>query len=281
MFSVCVRTVQRIWLQAMTSFSNGVVVDVSNKKPKRVGRKRVQIDCSKVSEIPLRQQTNIRSLSFAMQVAKSTLHRRIKEGFIRPHSNALTPYLLEENKRQGLYTWFYMSKELEKYYLLPEEAEPVRTCKSKRFITKVMFLAAVARPRFDTSRNEMFLGKIGIYPFTCKAHAKQSSKNHVAGTLKTKPMWSVTKEDNAKPHVNPLDTKFLEDAAKDGFDIRLSFQPPNSPDLNVLDLGFFRAIQSLQYQQAPKTVDELVDAVEKAFNELPTEALNHIFRTLQ
>ncbi|XP_059654902.1 uncharacterized protein LOC132301682 [Cornus florida] len=102
MFSVCVRTVQRIWQQAMTSFSNGFVVDVSDKKPKRVGRKRVQIDCSKVSEIPLRQRTNIRSLSFAMQVAKSTLHRRIKEGFIRPHSNVLKPYLSEENKKARL-----------------------------------------------------------------------------------------------------------------------------------------------------------------------------------
>ncbi len=41
--------------------------------------------------------------------------------------------------------WFYLTKGLEKYYLLPDEAEPVRSCKSKRFITKVMFLAVVAR----------------------------------------------------------------------------------------------------------------------------------------
>lgn len=29
--------------------------------------------------------------------------------------------------------------------------------------------------------------------------------------------------------------------------IRMLYQPPNSPDLNVLDLGFFAAIQSIQY----------------------------------
>ena len=40
--------------------------------------------------------------------------------------------------------WFYMSKESEKYYLLPQEQEPLRTCKSERFIVKVMVLAAVA-----------------------------------------------------------------------------------------------------------------------------------------
>lgn len=40
-------------------------------------------------------------------------------------------------------------------------------------------------------------------------------------------------------------------------------QPPNSPDLNVLDLGFFRAIQSLKYKEASKTIDELVSGVGK------------------
>lgn len=34
--------------------------------------------------------------------------------------------------------------------------------------TKVMFVAAVARPRFDVNGNEEFSGKIGIFPFTIK-----------------------------------------------------------------------------------------------------------------
>jgi len=42
-----------------------------------------------------------------------------------------------------------MTKEAEKYYLLAEEEDPQRYCQSKRFISKVMFVAAVARPRFD------------------------------------------------------------------------------------------------------------------------------------
>ena len=40
-------------------------------------------------------------------------------------------------------------------------------------------------------------------------------------------------QDNAKPHIDPNDAKFLNTAIKDGFDIRLLCQPPNSPDLNV------------------------------------------------
>ncbi|KAH7836835.1 hypothetical protein Vadar_006228 [Vaccinium darrowii] len=95
--------------------------------------------------------------------------------------------------------WFFLSRESEKFYLLPEEREPLGTCKSKRFITKVMFLAAVARPRFDATRNEEFSG----------------------------------------------------------------------------------AIQTLQYQEAPTTIDELVNAVEKSFESLSSENLNQVFLTLQ
>ncbi|KAH7858199.1 hypothetical protein Vadar_021189 [Vaccinium darrowii] len=91
----------------------------------------------------------------------------------------------------------------------------------------------------------------------------------------------LIQQDNARPHIHEFDAKFLEEASKDGFDIHLVFQPPNSPDLNVLDLGFFRAIQTLQYQQAPKNVDELVSAVMRAFEELPSERLENVFLTLQ
>ena len=88
-------------------------------------------------------------------------------------------------------------------------------------------------------------------------------------------------QDNAKPHIDVADKDFIEAATKDGFDIRLCFQPPNNPDLNVLDLSFFRAIQTLQHQEAPKTVDELVFAVHNAFDKLPSKELNFIFLTLQ
>ncbi|KAK4593626.1 hypothetical protein RGQ29_017650 [Quercus rubra] len=175
--------------------------------------------------------------------------------------------------------WFYMSKESEKYYLLPQEQEPLRTCKSKRFIAKVMVLAAVACPRFDSSRNQQFDGKIGIFPFTCKEPAKRSSKNRVAANKWPRDTEDIVfiQQDNAGPHIDPNDAEFLEAASSDGFKIHLSYQPPNSPDMNVLDLGFFRAIQSLQQQEALSTVDELVNAIEKAFNELPPQTLNRVF----
>lgn len=45
--------------------------------------------------------------------------------------------------------WFYMTKLKEKFYLLPNERPPEHLTKSKKFIPKVMFMAVVARPRYD------------------------------------------------------------------------------------------------------------------------------------
>ncbi|GJZ05793.1 hypothetical protein Tco_0539586 [Tanacetum coccineum] len=174
-----------------------------------------------------------------------------------------------------------------------------------------MFLAAVARPRYDDFGNKVFSGKIGIFPLTTLEPAKRSSKNRVAGTLETKPILSVTKDvtrlwliekvlpairakwptshtgpifiqqDNAKPHIAVNDSEFVKAASHDRFDIRLRFQPPNSPDLNVLDLGIFRAIQSLQEQESLRNIDELLSAVQTTFENMPSHELNNVFLTLQ
>ena len=58
-------------------------------------------------------------------------------------------------------------------------------------------------------------------------------------------------------------------------------QPPNSPDFNILDLGFFNVIQSLQHQEAPTSIDELVSCVEQAFNKLSRETLDNTFLSYQ
>lgn len=77
-------------------------------------------------------------------------------------------------------------------------------------------------------------------------------------------------QDNARTHVGCGDKEFHEAREKTGFDIRLMCQPSNSPDINILDLGFFSAIQSLQHQTCPKTVEDLVHTVEESFSEYPT-----------
>jgi len=51
--------------------------------------------------------------------------------------------------------------------------------------------------------------------------------------------------DNARLYLGEEDV--IDDLHKDGFQISFKFQPTNNPDMNVLDLGFFTSIQSLQH----------------------------------
>ncbi|XP_024628802.2 uncharacterized protein [Medicago truncatula] len=261
-FSVPILSVQRIWKRAKDC---GAHVDVSHKMS-RGGRKRVEIDLEKIRDVPLHKRTTIESLAHALDVKKTTLFRLIKSGKIRKHSNAIKPFLKEENKRARLQFCIKMIDANS----IPNNPTFVGICVSKNFLPKVMFLAAVARPRFDSHRNVTFDGKIGVFPFVIREPAKRTSVNRVAGTMETKPILSVTRaiirsfyinkvlpsvmdkwpiedignpifiqQDNARTHIDIDDEEFCEAAKKNGFDIRLMCQPPNSPELNVLDLGFF------------------------------------------
>lgn len=171
-FGVCSKTISRIWKRGLRLMVNGSTVDVSSRILGKKGRQKVEIDVSRVANIPKRRRKTIRSLAYALDMSKTTLHKRVKEGALRKHTNVVKPHLTDANKirrlnfclskihPQGNLTnplfedmmdvvhidekWFFLSKETERYYLLPGELEPYRTCKSKRFIPKIMFLAAVA-----------------------------------------------------------------------------------------------------------------------------------------
>ena len=69
------------------------------------------------------------------------------------------------------------------------------------------------------------------------------------------------------------------EGSRDGWCIRFEFQPPNSPDTNVLDLGFFRSVQSLQIKERATTIDEIVAATEAAWHKIKYETLLNNFRT--
>ncbi|KAK9500810.1 hypothetical protein O3M35_002002 [Rhynocoris fuscipes] len=52
-------------------------------------------------------------------------------------------------------------------------------------------------------------------------------------------------------------------------------------DSNVLDLGFFNCIQSLQHEASPHTIDELINCVQDAFHQLEANTLDNVSTTLQ
>ncbi|CAN0107407.1 unnamed protein product [Discosporangium mesarthrocarpum] len=71
--------------------------------------------------------------------------------------------------------------------LHPEEGSPKPPwAQNKQFITKVVFLAAVARPRM-VPNGVWFDGKIGIWPIVDTVAAMCSSKNRKVGSMMLKP----------------------------------------------------------------------------------------------
>ncbi|XP_026452429.1 uncharacterized protein LOC113352886 [Papaver somniferum] len=254
--------------------------------PKKIGRKKIQIDLEMMSLIPFRRRTNIRSTAKDLGMSKTTVWRRIKDGSIKAHSNAIKPGFSLKTRIARLKHCLEM---------LDESVSPA---------------VFSARPRYDEYVNTPFDGKIGMWAFVFMEAAKRKSKNRVAGTLEMKPIKSITQkvtrdflinkllpaiiqkwphdgrtifiqQDNARPHISIGDEQFCEAVRQFGLDARICFQPPNSPDLNVNDLGYFRSIDEHQHSEAPNTGPELVAGVEKSFREYPSYLINNVFLTLQ
>ena len=87
----------------------------------------------------------------------------------------------------------------------------------------------------------------------------------------------IIQQDNAKPHTTGGDNAIVQAMRHDRIRMQLSNQPPNSPDFNVLDLGFFNSIQALQHEHSPKTIDDLVSVTEGAFADMESTKLNDVF----
>ena len=204
--------------------------------------------------------------------------------------------------------WFYLMKDGQCFIIAADEAEPYRHVQHKSFLTKIMFLCAVARPRYNTNMNAWFDGKIGIWPIRKWEPAKWSSKKRTKGmpvwknqsimqdvyqeyliqkllpAIKQK--WPMNngrirlQQDGAKSHILDDDEEFKEAVDDIGLNLTVYTQLPNSPDTNILDLGFFRAIQSFN-DDCPTNEEELIKSVEKAYGEYPMHKLNHVCLTLQ
>ncbi|XP_021716886.1 uncharacterized protein LOC110684758 [Chenopodium quinoa] len=169
----------------------------------------------------------------------------------------------------------------------------------------------VGKPLYDANKNLLHDGKYGISPFVFKKRSVKSSKNRVAGTMETNTIESVTKEvtrkmllehvipaikskwhpslcknvfiqwGNARPHQIPTDEEFQEACTSDGFNIQMVFQLTLSLDLNVLDLGLFTSIQSIQYKSFPKNLDELNEKVNEAYALFDPKMNRNTWITLQ
>ena len=82
-------------------------------------------------------------------------------------------------------------------------------------------------------------------------------------------------QDGTKSHILEDDVEFKEAVEEIGLNLTMYTQSPNLPDTNILDLGFFRAIQ-LFNDDCPANEEELIKLVEKAYGEYPLHKLNHV-----
>jgi hypothetical protein len=206
--------------------------------------------------------------------------------------------------------WFFLTEQQMRVYLAGDEDVPLRVTQKKSDVMKVMFLAAIARPRYNDDGVCTFDGKIGIWPFVERKAAQRTSVNRVAGTMETKPV-AVTKEvyrkmlvdkvvpaikakwpglnrnivlqqDGASAHIKADDLEFGLVAREGLWNINILTQAPRSPDTNICDLSFFRALQSDQWRsEQADSIDGLIAQVLRAFEQFDERKNDFGFITLQ
>ncbi|ETO67802.1 hypothetical protein F444_15310 [Phytophthora nicotianae P1976] len=280
----------------------------------------------------------LRCLASATGIPKTTLMRHLAAGVFRRATTRVKPKLTDvhmarrfafalahverafggrDYRMHHMYDyvhvdgkWFNLYKVSTRYYLTKDERAPHQACPNHRYIGKVMFLAAVARPRYDAKRKTNFDGKIGIWPVVEYVRAQRCSANRAKDTAEVKninmtrkvyvnmlkekvfsairQLWPGRKslcikvqQDNVGPHVAEDNADILVAGIEHGWTKEMTCQPPRSPDMNVLDLGLFNAIQSVQYRYPTHNLQGLIAVVEDAFRSLPRTTIDKCFVTLQ
>ncbi|KAG7365642.1 hypothetical protein IV203_025083 [Nitzschia inconspicua] len=283
----------------------------------------------------------IRSLAGAVGIPVMTIWRMKQSKKLKVHTMALKPKLNDDHRLNRLFhciakidkntinsvaemtfkrmyneihideKWFFLVRDGLRCIVTQDEPPPKAISVShKSHITKVMFLSALARPRFNHTTRQEFDGLIGIYPvgeidmYVRASHGHQPGDlkwcnvnmdrdlyrdmlfNFVLPDVKKMPIDNniILQQDGAKAHLpddDPLFAAKVTELFGDPTAVKLYTQPAQSPDLNVNDLGFFNSLQSRYYQTAPKDGLELIEMVEETYKNYPAKKLNRIWLTLQ
>ena len=85
----------------------------------------------------------------------------------------------------------------------------------------------------------------------------------------------LIQQDGAKSHISADNDEFNEALIDQNINAELYTQAANSPDVNLLDLGFFQAIQSFN-DAAPKNEEQLIQSVCEVYKNYPQKVLKCI-----
>lgn len=241
-------------------------------------------------------------------------HRQARVAFCKEHKDQDWSAWVDLDEK-----WFYSVALHRTHKLPPGKAAPLTAVQHKSHIPKVMFLAAVARPRFETwpDGREVctFNGKIGCWRVSKPHTAQRDSKYHQKGdiyekdvtmnsdryvefmTEKVLPAISAAFEgtgvpfvtvqhDGAGPHVGKdAEARIDEFGATLNPPIKIKRQPSQSPDTNLLDLSFFRALaasvakrrRGSELRKVQFDLDRLAADVQAAYKAYDTETIERMW----
>jgi hypothetical protein len=339
-FHVHPQTIRTLWARARANFANPHIRAFRASPQKHKCGRQLKWDRdalrAAIPDIPMHQRKSIRALSSALRIPPTTLFsmKHSDDPVIIAHTNALKPLLTPEHQFQrvcyavlnfnrdddtynGFYQtvhvdekWFFLTEEQLRFYMVPGEEAPRRVCVNKNHIMKVMFLAAIARPRYDNEGICTFDGKIGMWPLIEQIPALRASRNRPRGAIVTRPVtctgqvyknlmiehvipaikekWPcrdrniVIQQDGASAHLAPDNLEFLLHARTRPWNISLLTQAPKSPDTNICDLSFFRALESDQWRDGQEeNIEGLVAQVLRTFVRFDERKNDFGFLTLQ
>ncbi|ETV78739.1 hypothetical protein H257_07582 [Aphanomyces astaci] len=274
-YGISRQTLSKVWKRGQETRSQDDRADVALKRKSRSGRrpKRTTDEVeAAVKSIPPHLRITFASLAASSGIPPSTLWRVLQTRKLQRRTSQLEPMMTDKHKADRVdfvrsfvrstgngpmrwddmhdsvhidEKWFYLMLVNRRYYLWHDEAVPIRKFSSKRHIIKVVFLTAVARPRYNYNSRTMWDGKIGIWPFVSVVPAQRKNKNRDRGTSVTTPV-TVTKpvyreyllkhviptikevwpgrrsepiyiqQDNARPHVEVDDADVTMAGCSDG-----------------------------------------------------------------
>ena len=192
---------------------------------------------------------------------------------------------------------------------------PLTGIQHKNHIPKVMHLSVLARPRWDEEGNCVFDGKIGTWRVSEPYTAKRDSRYHKKGDIYEKDVTMnseryvdlmieivlpaiadafrpfdvpqvVVQHDGAPPHVGHHAELLIDEfGATLTPPIKIKRQPSQSPDTNICDLAFFRALgaqvakrrRGIEKGHTQFDLEQLSTDVMKAFADYSPETLDSMW----
>ena len=291
--------------------------------------------------VSLRNMTKLFAEKSGVDVSQNTLWRKLHEMKVIVTKQQYTPMLTPVHKLTRYFyggkllrerfrfwvdideKWFYVVRCRGFVWILPNHMDP-DTCRrlpvqSKRYITKVMFLTAVARPIFDSDGKVIFDGKVGMWRvcdylkrkgnYTGKRLQYKKGDWYVKDASMGAVKYVSMVTELLLPAIEAIKNKYWipfaagapfkitvqHDGAPghraDGIEAKLNElfanigavfrrQPPKSPDANMLDMCVFNSLEATVSEFHYGTKTELCAAVWEAWRRLCPDKLEKMWASV-